>query len=267
MRKNLSRVKTEVSDLNAGHDDVRSSEGLTSSVLSDVARSKELVHPAGSEKKWLAAAIGGTALCMACATFIHFYGPLAMHELVRDMAASAQERALHGQDFMHPMLGAVSSVGVWILITAFGIAMFACCVGRRDAEGRVLRRFLIGLSLISLMLAIDDQFMVHDRMAGWYLHVSEKAVLAVEALFILGVLCLHRSVIKTGGILSLCFTIGFGLISVIHDQSLAFDPSPLPMAIEDGSKLAAMSCWLVYVARVASVYLKPDNVYIKPARA
>ncbi len=172
---------------------------------------------------------GGTVVAAFLAVLTAHRAGIPAFDLLRDPPAQ----------FGFPVYGGVvSNVGVSVLTLAAGIAGFGAAIGRRD-RGR------LGIAaLLSVLLAIDDQYMLHERVGPHLLGLPEILFYLVYALLA----CL------------IAYSIGEGLRTMRHallliaGAALAFSiavDQVLPMNIytvlaEDLAKLGGLVLWLVY---------------------
>lgn len=143
-------------------------------------------------------------------------------------------------------LGFLSNVGVW-----FWVSGAAVCLSRASTwEGAhtPLRRVLVFLGLFSLVLAIDDLFMIHDR------YIAEGIVVPLYALA-LGVFVNRcREIIRAVDTTSFVLTGVFLALSVAVDavQEVVPIPYPLTQAVEEGLKFLGGASWLYFCIRAAA---------------
>jgi hypothetical protein len=201
-----------------------------------------------SRQRWVTLAI--VAVALAAATLSHRLGGLPMQDLVRDPASTAGH---------HPLTGVLSTLGVWFLVAAAAVCGFAAGAADPRDTARGLRRFVVGLAAVNLMLAIDDQFMVHELLGAWYLGLTEPYVLLLEGLLVGGLLLMNRRRLAVGGIGSLVAAVGFGVASLAIDKGLESYDTAWRIGAEDGCKLAAFACWSLYSVRTAAAMGGPDG--------
>lgn len=168
-----------------------------------------------------------------------------LYELTGDPLAVAE---------VGPHVGFLSNLGMLFWASGAGVSLWASFVPDRDGstEGG-LRRLLRDAGLLTVVLVVDDLFMIHDHLIPEHTPVPEWAVLLVIAALVVLFLIRHRSTfVRTPW---LCLTIAvaaFGLMLVV-DLLESSAPLPLHHAFEEGSKLAGIlywTWWLMLTARV-----------------
>lgn len=158
-------------------------------------------------------------------------------DTIRDMAQSAN---------VSSFLGFVSNIGIWLWVSAAAISFFAAFsqTGNPNAAQRSL---LILTGLFSLLLAVDDFFMIHDR------YVNQKIIYGLYAVCAGLLLLKHFTrILQIDGV---AFVLACGLLgaSVLTDL-LQF---VLPMSyttqqlIEEGFKFSGGAGWLYFSCKSA----------------
>ena len=142
-------------------------------------------------------------------------------------------------------LGFLSNIGVWMWISGAAINFFgALAVGR--ADGGKLRELLLLLGGLSLFLAIDDFFMIHDR------YISQRYIFPVYAVIALAILARHFDrIIRTDGFAFLLA--GFFLaMSIVTDFFQGMIPWRYAhtQVLEEGFKFVGAATWLYFSVRL-----------------
>ena len=159
-------------------------------------------------------------------------------EILRDFPQQMEEPAL---------LGFLSAIGIWMWISAFAIASFSLLTYKeRDRRSKELL-FLLGL--FSLLLAIDDYFLIHD----WY--VDQKICYATYAFIALAIMLRHfKRIVKIDGFAFLLagFLLALSIFTDLIQNHLPFKYKYTQVA-EEGFKFVGIATWLYFVSRVASL--------------
>lgn len=143
-----------------------------------------------------------------------------------------------------PFIGTLSHVGVLFWCAAVAICLFSFVLLQKTGSiGEFSAFFLFG-GLISLILLLDDLFLLHETVFPLYLNIPEKIVFLSYGLMIIGYITRFRKLIsKTDFILLI---ISFALFGF----SIGIDFLELRISIlfEDGSKLFGIVSWFGYFA-------------------
>ena len=159
-------------------------------------------------------------------------------EILRD---PAQQMEVSG------FLGFLSNLGIWLWVGAAAIGFFAFRTG--TFTGNDKRRELLGLTVVlSLMLASDDLFMLHD----YYIRLR-YCLLAYALLTGIMVLRHHKLIVKIEAVAFTLMVFFLGL-SVMVDAVQLHLPLPYDytQVLEEGFKFLGMASWLYFVFRLAA---------------
>ncbi len=144
-------------------------------------------------------------------------------------------------------LGAFSNIGIMIWSAAAILCFFTANYIKRIQGLREDYHFLLVSALITLMLGIDDMFLVHEEVFPGYFSVPENAVVVTYInIFIIYLILFRRKILKTE---FLVLALGFFFLGM----STIIDLLPLPMEkdtfLEDAIKLFGVVSWLIYFYR------------------
>jgi hypothetical protein len=171
-----------------------------------------------------------------------FFPHIALSNLTRDMAATAN---------VHPLTGVVSNVGALLWCANAVICLFSGSLLRQlglHAEARLLSY----AGLMTVVLLVDDLFMIHEYIAPVHFHVNEKVVLASYACATGAYLLIHRRLILAANYQLLAAAMLLFTGSMIVDIA---DGSGWWNLVEDGFKVLGIVSWLGYHAGRARYWL------------
>ena len=151
-----------------------------------------------------------------------------------------------------PFIGALSHLGVLFWCASVAICFFSFALLQRTGNiGKFSAFFLFG-GLISLILLLDDLFLLHETVFPLYLNIPEKLVFLSYGLILLGYLTQFRKLILKTDFIFLIFAFClFGLSIVIDLLDLR-----ISILFEDGSKLFGIVSWFGYFARTCFQVVK-----------
>ncbi|MFM2360965.1 MAG: hypothetical protein RLY16_2958 [Bacteroidota bacterium] len=164
-------------------------------------------------------------------------------EIIRDLAQSAD---------VSSFLGFISNMGVWMWVSAGSICFFA-----RFSDVKILdrkqRELLLLLGFFSVLLAVDDFFMLHDR------YINQKLMYAVYALLASGLLVRNLKLILA--IDGFAFLLAVGTLggSIITDllQFVLKMPYSTQQLLEECFKFIGAATWLYFCCKTA-MFRKTD---------
>lgn len=151
----------------------------------------------------------------------------------------------------HPLTGAQSSIGGLVWIGAAVVAGLTVALQRHHGRGGERRtRFLAALGALTLLLGLDDIFMLHDELGPRYLGVDERPFLAVYALAALAIAVRFRQSLSRVEPGALVLAMAFFAASLVVDYfQEGMDASPYRLFLEDGLKFLGIVGWAGYVVR------------------
>ena len=160
-------------------------------------------------------------------------------EILRDFPQQMEESSL---------LGFLTTIGIWLWISSAAIAFFAFATGDFKAQRHKELLFLIGL--FSLLLAVDDYFLIHD----WY--VDQKICYGTYAVIMLTILARHfKTIIQINGF-SFFFAGTLLALSIFTDMIQDFLPFKYSYTqiFEEGFKFMGIATWLYFAVQAAAFY-------------
>jgi hypothetical protein len=223
-----------------------------------IAFQKELFMKNGSQRRersagWkqqlsrtiLYAAIpAGLFYCISALLLKKIFGFNIM-QILREMAEQTE---------VSSFLGFMTAVGCWLWISAAAICIFGATTCKPEPARN--REILILTALFSLILAIDDFFMIHDRYINQLICYFAYALAAGTLLlrhFKLIIQIDAPAFVLAGGLLALSI-----LIDLIQFRiPLVY---PITQAMEEGCKFVGGGVWLYFAGRAAAFTLfSPDT--------
>ncbi|SFB76905.1 hypothetical protein [Tropicimonas isoalkanivorans] len=187
--------------------------------------------------RWRTPAVAALAVLIATAAIVGLADRAGydVSALIRDAAA----------EFDVPIsAGSVSFIGVVMLLLTSGAAAVTAMATRTN------RAVLAAVGLLSLMLALDDQFMLHERIIKRYFGIEEEVVMAVYALWATGLLiAVWRGRLKPW-VSGLLVPAGVMALSVTADQV------GTSYVIEDLLKVTGFGAWAAFWVSVSRATLQ-----------
>ena len=142
-------------------------------------------------------------------------------------------------------VGFLSNVGYLLWISAAAIALFGAWSGVIAVRGRVKQLLICG-GLFSLVLCIDDMFLLHDR------YVGATTLYVIYAAFALMILLRFRDQVMLlgGGVFLLAVVLLGGSVVIDQFQDLIKEVLGVRYAttqlFEEGSKFMGIATWLAF---------------------
>ena len=184
------------------------------------------------------AAIVPAVLFYATTLFILRSNGFETMEIIRDTAQITEHSSF---------LGFLSNIGIWLWVSSMAICFFVM-VSRKAELNKDHKQLLMLSGLLSLILAVDDFFMIHDR------YVNQYICYLVYIIFAGLILIKHYTIILK--IEPLAFLMmGFFLMASIGtdiiQRFLPFEYSNTQI-FEEGFKFLGAAIWLYFNYKVGS---------------
>lgn len=184
------------------------------------------------------------ALVLAAIAAVSAIFNIPMSEFTRDVTIIAG---------IHPLSGALSSLGILLWCAAASICMFSA-IALRSVVSSDVHRFLLFSALLSMYLLFDDLFMFHETLAPNVLGLDQRVVIFFLGLAVSSYLIVFRSVILRTNYVFFLLALGMLTLSVAIDAIPRQWMSGLGhwvYLIEDGTKWIGISCWCGYYSHTS----------------
>lgn len=146
-------------------------------------------------------------------------------------------------------MGFFSNLGVIIWSAALTIC-FYCAYRLPDSSDRRNREFLLASGGITLLMALDDLFQLHELVFPQYFHISDNMVyLTYVNVYLIYGIRFRRQLLQSD---FLALVLAFFLLGLSTIIDLLPLPLPKDTFLEDAIKLLGAVTWLVYYTRTAS---------------
>ncbi|MBI2472394.1 MAG: hypothetical protein HYV59_14330 [Planctomycetes bacterium] len=168
---------------------------------------------------------------------------------------------------IHPLTGALSSLGILLWWASASVWLFSAVLHRKFRSHRGFW-FAVSSGFLSAYLALDDLFLFHEDLVPTYLGLPEKAMYAVLSLVMAAYLLAFRRLIVQRECLLLLFALSFLACSAFVDVVL--EPWILWLEdwrffIEDGLKWLGIVSWCSFcVVRCRADILSMIDQTTKP---
>jgi hypothetical protein len=189
----------------------------------------------------LTLALGGVVLVAVAAVSLVTGTPIP--RITQDVAAIAH---------VHPLAGALSSVGILLWWTSASVWLLAAFVERSRARLDDYR-FALSTGLLSAYLALDDLFQFHEDLAGRVFGVEDPVIFAALGVVVAYYLISFRAQIARSEAMLFALAMFFLAMSVAVDAGhihwLGQRLGHWMYMLEDGPKWMGIACWCAYALR------------------
>lgn len=148
-------------------------------------------------------------------------------------------------------IGFISNLGVWLWLAAAAIGFFTA-FNLPEGDRKPYRELILLLAVLSLALAFDDLFLIHDR------YIGQKYCYSFYAIFAVLILVRHfRRVLAIDGF---AFFLSGTLLAASVFTDLVQGVLPLGYSVtqvfEEGFKFTGAAVWLYFCGSVARAALR-----------
>lgn len=144
-------------------------------------------------------------------------------------------------------IGAFSNLGIMLLSGSSLLCIFTAFHIRGIVYFKDDFQFLIVSAALTLMLTLDDLFLVHEEVLPKYFNVPENAVILTYInLFVIYIIVFRRKILSTE---FLILGLGFFFIGLAKVSDIIPLPIKKDTFLEDSIKLFGIVSWLIYFYR------------------
>lgn len=177
---------------------------------------------------------------------VMYSGGFSIIEILRDPAQQSGQSSF---------LGFLSNIGIWVWISSTAICFFAATrsdFGLKPKHAELL--VLIGA--LSILLAVDDFFMIHDR------YVNQNICYLTYALLAGAIMARHFSRIIQIDPFAFLLAGACLALSIMTDLIQSYLPISYSFSqiIEEGFKFGGATIWLYFCSRMTSHSLAPNTI-------
>ena len=155
--------------------------------------------------------------------------------------------------------GVLSNLGAAIWSGTAAVCLFSYGVIRMRSTGRAGLNFLLAGGLITVLLLLDDFFMLHEVVFPQYVGVVEDVVYAAHALLLVWLLLWFRVTILQTDYLLLALALAAMGFSFSVDFVAPLVSIPGLYVFEDGAKLFGIVSWAAYFVRASARHLVAEG--------
>ncbi len=148
-------------------------------------------------------------------------------------------------------IGFLSNIGIWLWVSAAAIAFYT--ISSISLQNKNQKNLIFLAGMLSILLAIDDFFLIHDR------YINQKICFLVYAIFAVALLVRHYKLILEHEGFAFLFAGSLLALSIVADSIQASIPLPYQyvQVIEEGFKFIGAATWLYFIVRITSLQVKP----------
>ncbi len=187
-------------------------------------------------------------------------GSIPLTDLMRDPTAVAD---------IPFYIGFVSNIGILLWCAAAAVCLFSWNLLKRLKSNFPNQSFLFWSGTLTIILLLDDLFLLHEDVFPNGLGISQKIVIGSYLGMVLGWLLLFRNEILASDFSFLLLALGFFGLSVgvdYLDELVERFVGQWRIFFEDGFKLLGIGCWLYYFVTHAKSQIMKHLPEVKAAQ-
>jgi hypothetical protein len=154
-------------------------------------------------------------------------------------------------------VGALSNLGIVLWSGAAAICLLCALILRGRPAMREAYGFYLSLGLFTLLLAMDDLYLLHEDVIPRFLRASQSLVYAAYMVIFSGLLLRFARHILGARYLLFGMALFFLALSVVSD--ILLPASELESFFEDSAKFLGICFWLAYCLDRAMIDLSPAS--------
>lgn len=150
----------------------------------------------------------------------------------------------------HPLVGAISNLGILMWCFAASVCLFAGF----SAKGQIsveFHRALLFAGVLSSILLIDDLFLFHEELGPKYLAISETVIYGFYAAVALGYLVSFRKILLAHEPFYLFLSLAMLGGSILIDKATESAPTLNTFFFEESFKYLGILSWCIYHGRLS----------------
>jgi hypothetical protein len=176
-----------------------------------------------------------SAILISIILVVHYWGDVPMGDLTRDPNAVSE---------CPPYTGFLSQAGLFFWAASVAVCFFSAAWAWVQRRPMRVRAFFVASGLITLMLYVDDAFMVHESLLP-HLGIPEEAAYATYLLLVGAYLLYFSRMILRSDFPVLALALSFFAVSIVGDElDLPHDLGRY--FLEDSAKLIGAVAWSAY---------------------
>lgn len=187
------------------------------------------------------------AVVLGFLVFLRFNYGISLNDLTRDFATVVDA----------PVYTAfLSQLGIFFWAGAAAICIISGSLLSGSQDLKSYRSFFYASAGISLMLGLDDIFLLHEAVLPDLLGIPEKVVFFGYALAMVLYGVRYLKFLLTTDYVLFALGIGFFGLSIFFDL-LDYYYNDFSLLLEDGLKFTGLIFWTIYYFRVSKQVIKP----------
>ncbi len=156
---------------------------------------------------------------------------------------------------VEPYYGLFSNIGIFLWSATAAILLFSGTILFSVNQSHKYSKFLLSFGSLTLLLVIDDFFMLHEKVFPYLFKISEKVTFIVYGIIIIYLLFKFRKIFIKKHFSIFLIALGFLFLSIAIDQILPTDSFTFKKDdayfFEDSLKFIGIISWCFYFIKIS----------------
>ena len=164
-----------------------------------------------------------------------------------------------------PYIGILSNVGIVLWSFTVAVLFLTYKLSKVLDSNKKLSGFLIFSGGLSLLMLIDDLFMLHDYVFPIYLHFHDSIFYFIYGISVIMIFYFYFDLILKSDYLLFLAAFGFFALSGFFSESIYYFGIKIPHQhiFEDGTKFIGIISWFFYFIRTCYRYILNKNLRLR----
>ncbi len=154
--------------------------------------------------------------------------------------------------YAYPLVGLIPNICILIWCSTAAVCLFTAALLKAEAKISI---FFLFSGLLTAILVLDEQFMLHQNIIPTYLHIPKAGVMLGYLILIASYLVFFRSFLMRHQFFLFVSALFFFAASVVCD--LSWHRGNVSELIEDALQMIGMVLWFSYYIHYAFSHLQP----------
>jgi hypothetical protein len=157
-----------------------------------------------------------------------------------------------------PFIGLLSNIGILFWSSTTAICFIGALILRNSNRNPAMSLFLLLSGIFSLVLTLDDLFLLHENVFPTYFHIYQPVTYtAYVVLTLVYLLVFYHLILRTEYLLLLAALLFLGM-SLILDSLFGY--GNVRVLIEDSLKFVGILFWLAYFSRTVVLRVRGGDI-------
>jgi len=156
-----------------------------------------------------------------------------------------------------PYVGIISNIGILFWCSTCAVLFYSCLISRIKNGPESETYFLFFSALLSILMLVDDLFLMHDVVFPEFLKIDERVFYLFYGLSVIAIFIrYYKIVLNTDYVLLILAFIFLGLSATTDEVRAMGFRMEHPYIIEDSFKFLGILAWFSYFARTGYKFVR-----------